>query len=62
MIKQIVSIVFIVDIYSPGNPVDPAAAKEIHDSITVDHGINVATFAGGHGATSTWAEFLTFVP
>jgi glyoxylase-like metal-dependent hydrolase (beta-lactamase superfamily II) len=55
-------IVFIVDIYSPGSPVDPAAAKELHNAITVDYGINVATFAGGHGATSTFAEFLTFVP
>jgi glyoxylase-like metal-dependent hydrolase (beta-lactamase superfamily II) len=58
-----VDIVFIVDIDSPGAGAPPPMfAKELNDSITVDHQISVSMFAGGHGGTATYAEFLAFVP
>jgi hypothetical protein len=46
-------VVFVSDIYSPGNPPNPFGAAEVYAGI-VDNNLSVTTLAGGHGGVGTF--------
>jgi glyoxylase-like metal-dependent hydrolase (beta-lactamase superfamily II) len=49
-------VLFVSDLFSPGFPPNPPAAREVLDAISA-RGVAVTTIAGGHGiATATFAE------
>lgn len=55
-------VVFVSDIFSPGNPAYPPAALELHTAL-VDLGIDVQVIAGGHGSTiATFADLEAALP
>jgi glyoxylase-like metal-dependent hydrolase (beta-lactamase superfamily II) len=48
-------VVFVSDIYSPGQPANPFGAAEVYNAI-VDNAFDVTTLAGGHGGVGTFDE------
>lgn len=51
-------VMFVSDIFSPGLPPNPPAAKEVLD-LVVNKGLTIDVIAGGHGAIGTRTELET---
>jgi len=52
------NVLFVSDIFSPGLPPNPPAAREVRD-VVVSKNLTIDVIAGGHGATGTRAELDT---
>jgi len=51
-------VLFVSDIFSPGLPPNPPAAREVRD-VVVSKNLTIDVIAGGHGATGTRADLDT---
>lgn len=51
-------VLFVTDIFSPGLPPNPPAAREVRDAV-VAKGLAIDAIAGGHGAVGTRADLDT---
>ena len=60
LIVHVSGVVFVSDIYSPGQPPNPFGAAEVYKGI-IDNALTVTTLAGGHGGVGTFAELEAIV-